>query len=177
MKTSPLSAPSWDVRWKVPTLPAPAEDHFRRWHHPGRCPGGDQQHPPPLGHLATAVRIAPGSALWTARAGPIPHQNSTPLCPRTRAARRFPLPAPGDAAASVGAPGASQPNAGLIPRRLCAMPDCQLTELGKCAWPRKPVAGFGKRALPGKICRSVCHFQGHIIIESHITGQAYFIIY
>ena len=44
-------APRWDVSEIFMTLAIPVEDHFRRWHHPGRCPGGDQQPPRPPGHF------------------------------------------------------------------------------------------------------------------------------
>ena len=68
-------------RWDVPREPSaleqyslserrhpgrsvPVEDHFWRWHHPGRCPGGDQQPPQPPDHLIASAAWRPKSPLF-----------------------------------------------------------------------------------------------------------------
>ena len=43
------------------TLAIPVEEHFRRWHHPGRCPGGGQQPPYPPDHLIASAAWRPKS--------------------------------------------------------------------------------------------------------------------
>ena len=70
LRRTRLRAPRWDVSEVsgtlseiFMTLAIPEEDHFRRWHHPGRCPGGtgDQQPPQPPGHLIASAAWRPGS--------------------------------------------------------------------------------------------------------------------
>ena len=55
--SSSTAFPSVDTRSVL------VEDHFRRWHHPGRCPGGDQQPPRPPGHFIAPAAWRPKSPL------------------------------------------------------------------------------------------------------------------
>ena len=48
------------------------DDHFRRWHHPGRCPGGDQQPPRPPDHFIASAAWRPKRPLCLFRAGEFP---------------------------------------------------------------------------------------------------------
>ena len=68
LRRTRLRAPRWDVSEVsrtlseiFVTLAIPEEDHFWRWHHPGRCPGGDQQPPQPPDHLIASAAWRPKS--------------------------------------------------------------------------------------------------------------------
>ena len=69
-----LRAPRWDVpvssevsrtlsETPPPLYPpsAPVEDHFWRWHHPGRCPEGDHRPPRPPDHFIASAAWRPKS--------------------------------------------------------------------------------------------------------------------